>query len=295
MKELEQVLARGRARWRGLRARMPLLSRGVEPVRLVLELDGDAEEVLTPAQWKKTLVDWITWLGPTRVCIKTTESCLDLALEMVRFCHRLECPTHLVTSGPVTEEEALSFVDRGLGAVTIRVAGLDESTQQQVLGTSLEAASNALYAFSNARRERERPLVVLVNIPLHEANLSSLGSIAGWAKQAGSDVVGVGLLLGKEIPVGALREVQAVADVECPAPLMSYLELGQCQSQGLRAVLNASGELRAVDGGAVLGDVREQSPEALWKKNSAVLGSARSVERPFDEVELLPEELASVR
>ena len=150
MKELEQFVAQSRAKWRGLRARLPLVARGAAPVRLVLELDRVTESPPAPADWKKTLVSSITWLGPTRVCIKSSGESIGLALELVRFCHRLECPTHLVTSGPVTDEEAVAMVDRGLGAVTIRVAGLDESTQQAVVGNSLESAANALHAFSTA-------------------------------------------------------------------------------------------------------------------------------------------------
>ena len=243
VKELEQFVAQSRARWRGLRARLPLAARGAAPVRLVLELDRVSESPPTPADWKKTLVSSITWLGPTRVCVKSSGESIALALELVRFCHRLECPTHLVTSGPVTDDEAVALLDRGLGAVTIRVAGLDEPTQQAVIGNSLESAANALYAFSTARSQRSRGLSILVNVPGDPANVDSLEAISGWALQSGADRVALGLSMGQSASVAALSQALPSISLEVPDPLRALLEGKKPLQQPLRIVLGGDGLL----------------------------------------------------
>lgn len=295
MKELEQFVAQSRAKWRGFRARLPLVSRGAAPIRLVLDLQSESDSPPSPAEWKKVLVSAITWLGPTRVCIKATAEGMDLVPELVRFCHRLECPTHLVTSGPVTDDEALVLLDRGLGAVTIRVAGLDESVQQAVLGQRLESAVGALHAFAEARTTRGRPLDILVNVPAHPSNLESMEAIAGWALQSGADRVAVGLLAGQEDIVGSLLPVLASPLIEVPGPLRALIEGKKTPVLGLPLVLANDGQGRVRDEAGQLGCWRTQTPEALWTSGSAAIQRARTHLRPVDDVELLPESLVSLR
>lgn len=295
MKELEQFVAQSRAKWRSLRARLPLGARGASPVRVVLELDRVGEGAPTPADWKKTLVSSITWLGPVRVCVKSSGDSIALALDLVRFCHRLECPTHLVTAGPVSDEEAVAFLDRGLGAVTVRVAGLDEPTQQAVVGNSLESAANALYAFSTARGQRSRSLGILVNVPAHPTNLDSLEAISGWALQSGADRVVLGLPAGEEALAAEVSQVWDATSLEIPGPLRSVLEGKKPQAQPLRVVLGGDGQLRVSDDTAALGSWQEKDPAALWASGGQQIEQALGSKRPFDEVELLPEVLVSLR
>ena len=295
MKELEQFVAQSRAKWRGLRSRLPLVARGAAPVRLVLELDQEGESPPEPTEWKKALVSGITWLGPTRVCIKASGDSMGLTLDLVRFCHRLECPTHLVTAGPVTDDEAVALLDRGLGAVTIRVAGLDESTQQEVIGQPLESAVGALHAFAAARKQRGRSLEILVNVPVHASNLESIEAIAGWALQSGADSVALGVLLGHEDAASILAEVSSSASIEVPEPLRALVEGRKPQQQAMPLVLGGDGQCRVSQDGGDLGSWREQSPESLWASGRQVIERARASKRPFDEVELLPESLVSSR
>ena len=295
MKELEQFVAQSRAKWRGLRSRLPLVARGVAPVRLVLELDPNSESPPTPSEWKKALVSSITWLGPTRVCVKASGDSMGLTLELVRFCHRLECPTHLVTAGPVTDDEAIALLDRGLGAVTIRVAGLDESTQQGVIGQSLEAAVGALHAFAEARRQRGRALEILVNVPAHASNLESIEAIAGWALQSGADRVALGMLPGQEDAASTLAKVSESARLEVPEPLKALIEGRKPQQQAMPLVFGGDGQCRVSQDGGDLGSWREQTPESLWASGRQAIERVRASKRPFDEVELLPEHLISSR
>ena len=292
MKELTQALDRGRFGLRRIRSRLPMISRGVVPIRVVFHLGTDGElkkEPLSPVEWKSALVDLVAWLGPVRVCVEcTTDGQIPLAMDLVRLAHRLECATHLVCVGPVSSEQALEFIDRGLGAVTLRVGGLDERTQQLVFKGKLEAVSSSLSAFSEARDLREREMFLQVNIVAHDENMESLGSIAGWAYQAGAEAVSLGLLLGAPVPRGILDALERLPDVETPSALVRFLKGDGVEIAGARLSLCAHGEISASLAQPPLGNVRDESPQTLWAKNKKAVQQALHHERPFDEVELLP-------
>jgi hypothetical protein len=303
VKELEQAIVRSRAKMRNFRARIPLLSRGVSPVRVVLfleSLENTAEDgtvdYLSPTEWKEALVAFVGWLGPVRVCLDTTGTdATDLALELVRFANRLECPTHLVSTGPVSEAQALEFIDRGLCAVTLRVGGLDERTQQAILHSSLDATATSLAAFGRARSQRTRSLILQVNIPAHEDNLESLGSIAGWAHQAGADEVCLGLLLGHSVPPGLVDKLNGLSGVNTPSALSGFIKGASGGGLGARVSLRSNGDLHASTALPPLGSIREASPEELWRSHAGAVQEAIRHPRPFDEVELIPGELRSQR
>lgn len=296
MKELTQALDRGRFGLRRIRSRLPMISRGVVPIRVVCHLGTTAEisaeneaEPLSQIEWKSALVDLVAWLGPVRVCVDCrTDGQIPLAMDLIRLAHRLECATHLVCMGPVSSDQALELIDRGLGAVTLRVGGLDERTQQLVLNGKLEAVSATMSAFSEARALRERDLFLQVNIAAHDENVESIGSIAGWAYQAGADAVSLGLLLGAPVPRGILDVMERLPDVETPSALVRFLNRDASEIAGARLSLSASGGLSASLTQSPFGNVRDESPQSLWAKNKKAVQEALHHERPFDEVELLP-------
>lgn len=299
MKELTQALARSRFAFRRMRSRIPVLSWGVAPVRVLLSLgekacesSSEAAAVLSEAQWKSAVVDLVTWLGPVRVCVECPSSDqLDLALNLVRLGHRLECPTHLITTAPVSFEQALEFIDRGLGALSIRVAGLDNRTHQLVLNGDLDPVSASLSAFSKARALRDRDFALQVNLVAHAENLSSLKAMAGWATQAGADSVSLGLLLGAPVPDGILKAMIDLPHVEVPSALACFLRGERGETSGARLGLCANGDLMASFALPALGNVMDASPQALWAKDPKAIRAALQHDRPFDEVELLPLEL----
>ena len=299
VKELTQALARSRFALRRMRSRLPLVSRGVEPVRMVLYLGqtpgGAASNdppQLSLEQWKTTLVDLVSWLGPVRVCVDCTAGGeIELAMDLVRLAHRLECPTHLVTTGPVSIEQALELIDRGLGAVTLRVGGLDNRTHQLVFGGELDAVTASLSAFSKARALRNRVVVLQVNLTAHGENVSTLGAMAGWARQAGADSVVLGLLLGSPVPKGLLEAIQALPNVEIPSALARFIRGEGLENSGARVGLCANGDLVASLAMPPLGNVQEAPPEVLWAKSQSEIQSAIRHKRAFDEVELLPLDL----
>lgn len=303
MKELEQALARSRAKLRNFRARIPYVSRGVAPVRLVLHLGeveenqiGDGAKGLSLAEWKEAIVAFVAWLGPIPVCIDTTgEDATDLAIDLVRFANRLECPSHLLTTGPVSDAQAIAFVDRGLGAVTARVAGLDEKTQQAVLHCGLDACAGSLAAFVAARAQRTRKLVLQVNIPAHEENIDSLSSIAGWARQVGVDGVSLGLLLGSPVPTGLLEQLGEIPSVDVPSGLKRFLGGVTGGGFSARASLRSNGALHASLALPSLGNIREVPPADLWRSQGPAIQEALRHPRPYEEIELLTSTLRTQR
>jgi hypothetical protein len=307
MKKLEQWVQRGRALARSARAVAPGAARAHRPVRLVLRLNDIAlapgllratGQPLTRAEWHDAIARVVRWLGPVRVTVAGGEPARSPRLEdLVRYSNRLECPTHLVTSGPLEQPMAEALIDRGLGAVTVLVGGVDEATHQSVVGGSLADATTTVEAFRAARKTRTRPLGVYVGVPLRPENAGSVAAVGGWARQAGADAVLATLPLGVEPPEGALQAVQALGrDNSTPKHLITFLQGRQPRVRGgLRLELLSDGTLAVSSHVAPLGNVRDGDPKDLWEAAEEQIRSARSHPRPWDEVELVPERLFSER
>ena len=225
MKRLEQWLSRGRGLARSARAVLPGTAGAHRPVRLVLRLNDvrlaaglvrATGEALTLDEWRNAVLMLHHWLGPTRVTFAGGEPARSPHLEdLVRFANRLDCPTHLITAGPLDQGDAEALIDRGLGALTILVGGVDEGTHQAAVGVPLHEATSTLEAFQRAKSTRSRPLQVFVGVPLTAASASSAAAVAGWARQAGADGVLGTLPLGIDAPGGAIQDRRGLASPCC--------------------------------------------------------------------------------
>lgn len=307
MKNLEQLLIRGRALARSARALAPGAAAQLRPVRLVLRLNDirlmpnlirATGPALSEAQWRDAVVRVVQWLGPIRVAFSGGEPALSPRLEpLVRFANRLECPTHLVTGGGLDADACTALLDRGLGAVTVLVGGVDDATHKAAVGTELVAAQRTLEGFRDARARRGRPLGLYVGVPLSAANVSSVGAVGGWARQAGADGVLATLPLAQAVPEGAVEAVAALGrDNLTPRHLSDYLAGRRGRPHGgLRAEILADGTLLVSSHVPPLGNVREADPKQLWEAADEAIRAARAHPRPWDEVELVPRELYSQR
>ena len=194
MKSLEQLLIQARSAVRAAQARVPGLT--PRPTRLVLRLNDlhlgpnllrATGAPLKEKEWRDTIVRFERWLGPLRLTIAGGEPAQSgLLPALVRFGNRLECPTHVVTGGPISPEQAEAMVDWGLSAVTVLVGGIDEVSHRAAVGTRLDEAVATVEAFREARAKRKRPLGLYVCVPLTDANTGGAGAVAGWARQAGA-------------------------------------------------------------------------------------------------------------
>ncbi len=305
MKSLEQLLIQARSAVRAAQARVPGLS--PRPTRLVLRLNDlhlgpnllrATGAPLKEKEWRDTIVRFERWLGPLRLTIAGGEPAQSgLLPALVRFGNRLECPTHVVTGGPITTEQAEAMVDWGLSAVTVLVGGIDEGSHRAAVGTRLDEAVATVEAFREARAKRKRPLGLYVCVPLTDANTGGAGAVAGWARQAGADGVLATVPLGAEPPRGGLEAVEALGrDNLTPDHLRRWLGGERARvGGGFRAELLSDGTLIVSSCARPLGNVRDAEPEALWTAGAATLKELRDHPRPWDEVELVPERLRSRR
>lgn len=308
MKQLEQLLIRARAAGRSARSLLPGGSAAtLPPARLVLRLNDvrlapglvrATGEPLTPAEWRTAIARFVEWLGPLRVTFSGGEPARSHLLEdLVRFANRLECPTHLITAGPVDTDLAESLVDRGLSAATVLVGGVDDGTHRAAVGSELAWATGALEALKDARQRRGRRLGLYVGMPLVPSNLRAAGAVAGWARQAGADGVLATVPLGFDPPEGGLAAVDALGrDNLTPNHLKLWL-VGKRHRRhgGLRAEVLSDGTLVVSPCVAPLGEVRTEHPQTLWAAADEAIREVRRHPRPWDEIELVPRWLASTR
>ncbi|MCP4807197.1 MAG: hypothetical protein GY913_21180 [Proteobacteria bacterium] len=307
MKKLEQLLVRGRALARTARSGLPGAARDHRPVRLVLRLNDiglapglirATGEPLALGQWQDAIVRFEQWLGSIRVTIAGGEPANSEQLELlVRFANRLECPTHLVTAGPIEPAAAMALVDIGLGAVTVLVGGVDAATHEAAVGGSLEDATRTVEAFRVARASRSRQMDILVGVPLTETTVASVGAVAGWARQAGADGVLATVPLGLDAPAGAQAALESLGrDNLTPEHLATWLEGRRTRPHGgVRCEILSDGTVLVSSHVAPLGNVRDLGPKELWEAADEQIAAARAHPRPWDEVELVPERLASTR
>lgn len=307
MKRLEQWLSRGRGLARSARAVLPGSARAHRPVRVVLRLNDvrlapglvrATGEPLSLEQWRNSIVLIHHWLGPTRITFAGGEPARSPHLEdLVRFANRLECPTHLITAGPLDQEAAEALIDRGLGALTVLVGGVDQGTHHAAVGGPLDEATSTLEAFQRARGNRSRPIQVFVGVPLTAASASSAAAVAGWARQAGADGVLGTLPLGSDAPAGAAQAVMALGrDNHTPKHLLDHLAGKSTRNHGgMRMELLGDGTVLVSSLIGPIGNVHDAQAKELWEAADEQIAAARNHPRPWDEVELVPERLFSER
>lgn len=197
MRMLEHAMADLRAALRRAAARTgPTAPGRVTPARLVLRLDdadlpgslGEGDE-LTLAEWYRLLTSGVGWLRALPVTVLAVRGGRHPYLaELVRFAHRLECHTELVTDGSGMDlARAEELIDCGLAAVRVLVGGVSEPTHHAVVGGALHEATGAVLAFSEARRDRGLPLDIEVAVPWVGPAASEVKAVIGWARQSGVD------------------------------------------------------------------------------------------------------------
>ncbi|MES2638271.1 MAG: hypothetical protein V4850_02270 [Myxococcota bacterium] len=220
MKALEQLVVRARTRLREGRA---LAGLGGRPARLVLRLDDldAAGPIPAPSmkleEWYDAVVRVVEWSGPLPVHIVARADHAFLA-DMVRFAHRLECPTRLrTTAAGITSRRADELVDCGLEQILVRVAGVNDATQQAVLGESVADTRRAIAALLAARVSRAAPLDIVLEVPFDVRSAPELRALCEEARSVGVDGVQVAApWKGGPFESGALDALSWVAKQEAP-------------------------------------------------------------------------------
>jgi hypothetical protein len=199
VKALEQLVIRARTRWRVGRA---FTGGAARPARLVLRLDeldapARSDGAATPAAtltvdgWYDVVVRVVEWAGalPVHLVARADNPLLP---DMVRFAHRLECPTHLRTSASgLVRARAEELVDCGLERVVVRVAGVSDAVQGAVLGETVADTRAALSALLAARASREAALDIAIEVPFDARTAPELQALFEEARSVGIDGVRV--------------------------------------------------------------------------------------------------------
>jgi len=197
MRQLEHKLNRTRGVLRRAWSRFASVDPDiVAPARLILQLDdrdvegtmGSGDE-LSLREWNQAIAQVIEWLGPVPVTVIATRNAGDVLVpELIRFAHRLECPTTLVTDGTgVDGDKAVELLSSGLSAIRFLVGGVSDEVQQRTVGNDAADATGGVSAMLAARRETEMDVDIEVAIPWVEGVTEELTAIVGWARQAGVD------------------------------------------------------------------------------------------------------------
>jgi hypothetical protein len=307
MKQFQHMLLQLRTTRRRVRARLAqTVPSYVRPARLVLRIDdvdlpgslGSTPHDPLP-RWQSRLVESIQWLGVIPVTIQAGASGDGaLAFELVRFAHRLDCPTLLACDGTgITEEAAYRLVDIGLDAVRIEVSGASG------------AGEAAARAFRAAGHRCGRALDIEAMVVWSEPSVHAAGAVLDWARRSGCDgyrisapwraaeipsddalleqlVMSSGLL--DRTPPRMIPELQAMAAAQDGQPGKSGARLGRrCPVGGQRLELSATGGLWCCP-------FKEPIPEAdsiaaSWAQARPHLQAIASCGRACAHVELAPE------
>jgi len=197
MRQLEQTLIRTRSvlrkAWSRVGSTDPEL---VAPARLVLQVDDSdlsgsmgTGVPMTMAEWSQAIAQVVEWLGPVPVTVIATHNADDPQVaDLIRFAHRLECSTRLVTDGTgIDVSRAETLIDMGLDSVRLIIGGVSEDVQRQTVGNAAIEATSAVDALLEVRQERGVSLDLEIAIPWVNGVTTELSAVVGWARQAGVD------------------------------------------------------------------------------------------------------------
>ncbi len=246
--------------------------------------------------WQRVIVETVDWLGPIRVCFRGQAAQSELLVKLVRFANRLECPTHLVTAGPLHEDLSLALVDAGLGAATVRIGALDKEGHLASTGISMDETLATVDYLGKAREDRKRPLVLLGSLTLSPATVSNLGAMAGLARQVGVDGVLAQLAVEETVPPGAVAALQGLGAHRTSPALVAVIQGRKTRmAPGLRLEVRSDGTLRTSERTAPLGKWSQGTLQEQWEAADEAVSEALGLDRLSDEVELVPEMLYSHR
>ncbi|MEC7948527.1 MAG: hypothetical protein VX265_13255 [Myxococcota bacterium] len=317
MRTLEHRVARARLAARRLRARLaPRDPSRIAPARLVLDLSSPSSDAdLAPAALRRLVVEAVDWRGPLPVTLELrARGDHPFAEELIRFAHRLECPTRLVVTGPgLDAARCKAFVDRGLEAIRLVVAGREAAVQEAVLGTPAGAADAALQAMVEARSARRASLDIEVGLHWSEHAPAEAEAVSRWAARCGADgirllpphdatglegtaaaVDGLTGLPGLRAAGGDLPALTALLRHGGGAPGLPRIQAPgarrwlPCPVGGQRLAVDATGQAACCPHKAPIGRL-ESDLGGLWAQAGPHLADIRKCDRVCVHVELCPE------
>ena len=273
------------------------------------------------ADWRRLLTATVAWLGPHPVTLLAVHKADHPQLaEVIRFAHRLECHTTLVTDGTgIDQDRAEELVDRGLARARVLIAGVSDEVQRAVVGNSALEATVAVRSLVEARADRNAHLDLEVMVPWSGPAPTEVRAVLGWARQVGADGFHVlapwratGMPADPEL-LDALREearpfnrtarasideihaMVAAADGRPGAPVAAgspWRKRAGCPVGGQRVEITSRRQVFACPFKTPVGRL-EGSIEETWARADAHLAEIKACDRTCAHLELAPEPVLS--
>lgn len=122
------------------------------------------------AHWEQLLIGVVEWLGPCEIRFVGGEPLDYEPLPLVvRFAHRLECHTSVVTTGVGLDvEKAKELIDRGLDELVVWMTSLDDDLNRAATGQPASVALDAIANLVTARVDRGTDTRLTVWVPEHD-------------------------------------------------------------------------------------------------------------------------------
>jgi hypothetical protein len=137
------------------------------------------------------IVEYIQESGPLPVHVIVDKQPNDPDIPLIlRFAHRLNCPTELFINGDQLEESSIqSLVQSGVDWIWLPIGGVSANVHLEATGVSIEQSTYVLHNLLQFREETHTKIGVLMpwsgNIP------SESSAIRSWAEELGVDSIHV--------------------------------------------------------------------------------------------------------
>ena len=169
--------------------------RTAKPIRLSFrwgnkDLPSDGEyERQSIETMREMIVEYIQRFGPFPIHIfaENHASNNDIS-NLLRFSHRLNCPTELTLSGDDLELPHIEcLIQTGVDWIWLPIGGVSAQTHEQATGVSIEQSTYVLHQLLKLRQETHTKIGIL--IPWSGTTPSESTAIRSWGEELGVDCI----------------------------------------------------------------------------------------------------------
>ena len=179
----------------------------VKPVRLTIRWgQQDLENSLgfgkkVPlAHFQKLITEFIQVSGPHAVHLIALENADDPDVAAIlRFAHRLGCPTEVVLNGRKLQSKTVdALLDSGVDVIWVPIGGLSQENHYAQSKVAIEESNDLLYDL--VQRSKETSTQIGIAIPWSGESPNEAAAIRDWSKEIGVSLVQIALpYFGKDM------------------------------------------------------------------------------------------------
>ena len=170
--------------------------RATKPRHLVLRFGKhdqphsfDGEKRKSLAEMQKLIAETVAESKELPVVFWAIEQASDPLIPLlIRFAHRLECPTILYSDGSsITEQQIVSWFSNGLDTVIFGMAGISQQTHQNLMGNDIEEVTAAIALLAQLRLQHSSKTTIEIWMPWAGDSPSEAHAVWCWAMERGVD------------------------------------------------------------------------------------------------------------